>query len=223
MNPEFRNRTEAGRLLAERLAAYTDDPTVLVLALPRGGVPIGYEIAQALNVALDICLVRKLGIPGQEELAMGAIASGDIMILNTEVLQTIQISRQKLLDVATQEKQELERRLQVYRGNRPAAEIRDRVVILADDGIATSSTLRAAITFVERQHPQKIVVAAPVAPASVCQALQQIVQEVVCLLTPELLHSIGLWYQNFLPTTDQEVCRLLAQAAQRQQKCSLGR
>jgi putative phosphoribosyl transferase len=220
MNSKFHNRTEAGQLLAARLTAYANDPAVLVLALPRGGVPVGYEIAQTLNAPLDVCLVRKLGVPGQEELAMGAIAPDSIMILNNDVLRTIKISRQNLLDVATQEQQELERRMRVYRGDRPAAEIRDRVIILVDDGIATSSTLRAAITFLRRQQPQKIIVAAPVAPLSVYQALKQVVDDVVCLVTPDLLQSIGLWYQDFSQTDDEEVCSLLRRAEQRQE-CSL--
>jgi putative phosphoribosyl transferase len=201
---------------------YANRPDVLILALPRGGVPVAYEIAQALNVPLDVCLVRKLGAPGQRELAMGAIAPGGIMVLNNEVLRNLRISRQGLLEVATQEKQELDRRAQAYRGDRPLPEVRNRVVILIDDGIATSATLRAAITLLQRQHPQKIVVAAPVAPATVCQSLRRLVQEVICLSTPEPLSSIGMWYQDFSQTTDEEVCRLLNLAAQRQTECSLG-
>lgn len=222
MNSRFHDRIEAGRLLATRLMEYANRPDVLVLALPRGGVPVGYEIAQALNVPLDICLVRKLGAPGQKELAMGAIAPGGIMVLNNEVLRNLQISRQMLLQVATQEKQELERRAQVYRGDRPLPQVRDRVIILVDDGIATSSTLRAAIALLQQQHPQKIVVAAPVAPATVCQSLQRLVQEIVCLSMPEPLSSIGMWYQDFSQTTDEEVCHLLSLAAQQQTECSLG-
>lgn len=222
MNSKFHNRTEAGQLLAARLTAYANRPDVLVLALPRGGVPVAYEIAQALNVPLDVCLVRKLGVPGHEELAMGAIAADGIMVLNNEVLKSMQISRQDLLQVATVERQELERRMQVYRGDRPPPQIRDRLIILVDDGIATSSTLRAAITLLQRQHPQGIIVAAPVAPASVCESLQKLVQDVVCLLTPEPFSSIGMWYRDFSQTTDQEVCELLQQAAQGQMECSLG-
>lgn len=222
MNLKFRDRTEAGQSLAARLSSYANRPDVLVLALPRGGVPVAYEIAQALNVPLDICLVRKLGVPGQEELAMGAIAPGGIMVLNNEVLKSLQISRQSLLEVATSERQELERRMQVYRGDRLPPQIRDRLIILVDDGIATSATLRAAITLLQRQHPQGIIVAAPVAPATVCETLQELVQDVVCLSTPEPLNSIGMWYRDFSQTTDEEVCRLLQQAEQRQTECSLG-
>lgn len=222
MNLRFRDRTEAGRLLATRLMEYANRPDVIVLALPRGGVPVGYEIAQALNVSLDVCLVRKLGAPGQEELAMGAIAPGGVMVLNNDVLRNLRISRQMLLEVATQEKQELERRTQAYRGERPLPQIRNRVVILVDDGIATSATLRAAITVLQRQYPQKIVVAVPVAPATVCQSLRKLVQEVICLSTPDPLSSIGMWYQDFSQTTDEEVCRLLDLAAEQQTECSLG-
>lgn len=222
MSFKFRDRTEAGQLLATRLTTYANRPDALVLALPRGGVPVGFEIAQALNIPLDICLVRKLGVPGQEELAMGAIAPDGIMVLNNDVLRTMRISRQALLEVATSEKQELERRMQAYRGDRPAPQIRDRLIILVDDGIATSSTLRAAITLLQRQHPQGIIVAAPVAPATVCESLQKLVQEVVCLSTPEPLHSIGMWYKDFSQTTDEEVCSLLERAAQGQAEYSLG-
>jgi putative phosphoribosyl transferase len=222
MSFKFRDRTEAGQLLAARLTNYANRPDALVLALPRGGVPVGFEIAQALNLPLDICLVRKLGVPGQEELAMGAIAPGGIMVLNNDVLRTMQISRQALLEVANSEKQELERRMLAYRGDRPAPQIRDRLIILVDDGIATSSTLRAAITLLQRQAPQGIIVAAPVAPATVCESLQNLVQDVVCLSTPEPLHSIGMWYKDFSQTTDEEVCSLLERSAQRQAEYSLG-
>lgn len=222
MNVRFSNRTEAGQQLAAKLLDYANRPDVIVLALPRGGVPVGYEIARSLNVPLDVCLVRKLGVPGQEELAMGAIAPGGVTVLNQDVISSLQISRQALLQVATQEKQELERRMQVYRGDRPLPQIQNRTVILVDDGIATGSTLRAAITLLQRQQPQAIVVAVPVAPLSTCQALQKIVQQVVCLSNPEPLRSIGMWYRNFSQTTDEEVCYLLAQANQQQTECSLG-
>ncbi|WNZ21854.1 phosphoribosyltransferase [Leptolyngbya sp. NK1-12] len=222
MNSKFHDRAEAGKLLAAKLANYADRSGALVLALPRGGVPVGFEIAQTLNLPLDICLVRKLGVPGQEELAMGAIAPDGIMVLNNDVLRSMKISRQALLEVASREKQELDRRMQAYRGDRPIPQIRDRLIILVDDGIATSSTLRAAITALQKQHPQGIVVAAPVAPATVCEALKNLVQDVVCLATPEPLYSIGMWYKDFSQTTDEEVCRLLKQAAENQAECSLG-
>lgn len=213
MATKFRDRTEAGQRLAAQLQDYANRPDVLVLALPRGGVPVGYEIAQALNLPLDIYLVRKLGAPGQEELAMGAIAPGGIMVLNHDVLRSLNISRQTLMQAATLEKQELDRRMRAYRGDRPDPKIRDRLIILVDDGIATSATLRAAITGIQRQHPQGIVVATPIAPVSVCEGLRTIVQDVVCLSMPEPLHSIGMWYENFSQTTDEEVCCLLQQAS----------
>lgn len=222
MERKFRDRTEAGQLLAAQLQAYAHCPNGLVLALPRGGVPVAYEIAEALNLPLDICLVRKLGVPGQEELAMGAIAPNGVMVLNNEVLRMLHISRQTLLQVARLEKRELERREQVYRGDRPAPVIRDRTIILVDDGIATSSSLRAAITVLQRQHPQQIIVAAPVMPDSIYQSLGKLVQGVISLLTPEPLRSIGQWYEDFSQTSDAEVCRLLKQASIRQMECSLG-
>jgi putative phosphoribosyl transferase len=223
MSFKFSNRTEAGQLLAEKLIEYRHHSDVLVLALPRGGVPIGYEIAQALQVPLDVCLVRKLGVPGQEELAMGAIAPGGVMVLNNEVLTNLQISRQTLLEVANQEKQELDRRMRVYRGDRPLPQIRDQTIILVDDGIATSSTLRAAITVLQRQEPKNIIVAVPVAPMAACQALEKLVQQVVCLTTPEPLYSIGMWYRDFSQTTDEEVCHLLKQAAQEQTEANFAK
>ncbi len=214
MTLRFRDRTEAGCRLAARLENYSNHPEAVVLALPRGGVPVGYEVAQALHLPLDICLVRKLGTPKQPELAMGAIAPGRIMVLNNDVLQQLRIPRAQLLQVAAQEKQELERRMHLYRGQRPPLDLHDRLVILVDDGIATSSTLRAAIAFVQQQGPQGIIVAAPVGAVSTCEALSRIVQQVVCLSTPEPLHSIGLWYEDFAQTSDAEVCDLLKRAAQ---------
>lgn len=222
MGLKFRDRMEAGQQLATRLTEYANNPNVLVLALPRGGVPVAYEIAQALNVPLDICLVRKLGVPGQPELAMGAVAADGVMVLNQDVLNNYRISERMLLQVAELEKQELARRAQVYRGNRPLPRIHDRVIILVDDGIATGATLRAAISLLRPQQPHSIIVAAPIASAAAHQALEQVVQSVVCLSTPELLSSIGMWYDNFSQTTDAEVCNLLALAAQRQTECSLG-
>lgn len=209
MEPRFHNRTEAGRRLAAQLSQYANSPDVLVLGLPRGGIPVAYEIAKALHVPLDVWLVRKLGVPGQEELAMGAIASGGVMILNNEIINLLKISREAVEQVAAAEKQELERRDQAYRGDRPLPQIENHTIILVDDGIATSSTLRAAIAALQRHQPKHIVVAAPVAPPSVCESLKTIVDDVVCLNTPEPLHSIGMWYIDFSQTTDNEVRDLL--------------
>lgn len=213
MNQRFHDRTEAGQLLAKRLTEYAYRSDVLVLGLPRGGIPVAYQIAKALHAPLDVWLVRKLGVPGQEELAMGAIATGGVMVLNEEILEAMQISQEALQRVAASEQVELERRDRAYRGDRPFPPIADRTVILVDDGIATSSTLRAAIAALQQHNPKAIVAAAPVAPASVCTALKTVVDDVVCLMAPEPLHSIGAWYKDFSQTTDEEVCRLLQMAA----------
>jgi putative phosphoribosyl transferase len=213
VNSRFCDRVEAGQRLAEQLCHYANQPNVLVLGLPRGGVPVAYQIAKAIRAPLDVWLVRKLGVPGQEELAMGAIAMGGMMILNNEIINSLQISRRIIQQVATAEKQELERRDRLYRGERPLPILHDKTVILVDDGIATSSTLRAAIAAIQQHHPQRLVVAAPVAPPSVVESLRSIVDEVVCLLLPESLHSIGMWYEDFSQTTDQEVQNLLQQSA----------
>jgi len=211
MKPRFHDRTEAGKLLAAQLGEYADRSDVWVLGLPRGGVPVAYEIAQALNLPLDICLVRKLGVPEQPELAMGAIASGDVMVLNHEVLKSLEISRLALQQVMDTEQQELERRDRAYRENRPKPDVQGKTVILVDDGIATSSTLRAAIATLRQKHPKEIVVAVPVAPISACESLRAIVDKIICLNTPEPLNSIGIWYVDFSQTSDQEVRHLLAQ------------
>ena len=211
MKPRFHDRTEAGKLLAAQLGEYADRSDVWVLGLPRGGVPVAYEIAQALNLPLDICLVRKLGVPEQPELAMGAIASGDVMVLNHEVLKSLEISRLALQQVMDTEQQELERRDRAYRENRPKPDVQGKTVILVDDGIATSSTLRAAIATLRQKHPKEIVVAVPVAPISACESLRAIVDKIICLNTPEPLNSIGIWYVDFSQTSDQEVRHLLTQ------------
>ncbi|HIK53830.1 MAG TPA: phosphoribosyltransferase [Synechococcales cyanobacterium M55_K2018_004] len=209
----FPNRVEAGRQLAQKLMAYADCPDVLVLALPRGGVPVASEVAKALNAPLDVCLVRKLGVPGQEELAMGAIGMGGVRVLNRDVLEWRNISQEVLEQVTAQEEQELQRRNRLYRGDRPMPTIKDRCVILVDDGIATGSTMRAAIATLKPQQPEFIVVATPVAPPSVCQALKAEVNEVVVLYTPESFSAIGTWYRDFTQTSDAEVRRLLEHAA----------
>jgi putative phosphoribosyl transferase len=211
MSQRFRDRTEAGQRLAVALSEYAHRQDVWVLGLPRGGVPVAYEIAQALDLPLDICLVRKLGVPGREELAMGAIAPGGVVVLNQEILQSLDISRRALRQVAQAERQELERRDRLYRGDRPWPEVKGQTVILVDDGIATSATLRAAIATLRRREPAAIVVAVPVAAAAADEALQGVVDRVVCLLKPEPLYSIGLWYVDFSQTSDDEVQKLLSQ------------
>lgn len=212
MTIRFRNRTEAGQRLAERLQAFANCPNVVVLGLPRGGVPVAFEVAKALHLPLDICLVRKLGVPGQPELAMGAIAPGGIQVLNPDVVQWLGITTQTIEQVAAQEQQELERRDRAYRGDRPTLNLAGQTVLLVDDGIATGSTLRAAIATLRQQQPARIVVAVPVAPPTTCQDLQAEVDDIVCLLTPDSLSSIGLWYQDFSQTTDAAVRFLLERA-----------
>lgn len=209
-NMRFRDRTEAGRLLAEQLQAYASRPEVLVLALPRGGVPVAFEVARTLNAPLDICLVRKLGVPGYKELAMGAIAPGGVMVLNEDVVRELRISKENIERVAAEELQELERRNRAYRENRPVPEIQNRTVILVDDGIATGSTVRAAIATLRQQHPERVVVAVPVAPLSTYNQLKAEADELVCLRALEPFRAISLWYDDFSQTTDDEVRSLLA-------------
>jgi putative phosphoribosyl transferase len=218
----LRNRQEAGRLLAKQLLAYARRPDVIVLALPRGGVPVAFEVAQALQVPLDLCLVRKLGVPGQPELAMGAIGSGDVRVINGEIVEGLGISVTALNVVAAEELQELQRRDRVYRGDRPFPDLRGQTVILMDDGIATGSTMRAAIQVIRARSPERLIVAVPVAPRCVCDQLSPEVDCLVALLVPEHLSSISVWYRDFEQTSDEEVCQLLA-IARGEQPHSLGR
>ena len=204
-----RNRTEAGKLLASKLIQYANRPDVLVLGIPRGGVPVAFEVATALNAPLDICLVRKLGVPGNKELAMGAIAAGGFEVLNEDLLDWLRISGHTIAEVGEQELQELQRRDRIYRGERPLANIRDRIVILVDDGLATGSTMRAAIGVLKHQQPQRLIIAVPVAPIDTCNELRAEVDEMVCLMTPKHFSGIGRWYEDFTQTTDEQVCELL--------------
>lgn len=210
MKTRFRDRTHAGKELATQLTAYANRPDAIVLGLPRGGVPVAYEVAKALNLPLDICLVRKLGVPGHQELAMGAIASGGVRVLNYQVLSQLAISEKALEHVAARELRELQRRDRAYRGDRSQPEVCDRTVILVDDGIATGATMRAAIAVLQKQQPKELVVAVPVAPLAGCQALATEVDRVICLSNPEPFYAIGLWYKNFAQTTDNQVHNLLA-------------
>ena len=209
----FRDRHEAGRRLADKLVAYAKRPDVLVLALPRGGVPVAFEVARDLGAPLDLFLVRKLGLPGHEELAMGAIASGGVRVLNDEVVRMLNVPPEVIDLVGTWEQQELARREQLYRGDRPAPDVRGRTVILVDDGLATGATMHAAIAALRRQQPARIVVAVPTAPPEMCEALRAEVDDVICAITPQPFQSVGLWYEDFSPTTDEEVRELLARAA----------
>jgi putative phosphoribosyl transferase len=208
----FRDRQEAGGFLAKELVSYARRSDVIVLALPRGGVPVGFEVAKALHAALDVVIVRKLGVPGQEELAMGAIAAAGMRMLNYPVVQALGISEYDIEAVAAKERVELERRELLYRGGRPALDIRGRTVILVDDGIATGTTMKVAIAAIKRQQASKIVVAIPVAPLSTCKEMEREVDEVVCLFSPEDFVAIGVWYSDFTQVPDQEVCDLLERA-----------
>jgi len=210
----FRDRTEAGRLLAGKLMKYANRPDVLVLALPRGGVPVAYEAARALHAPLDVFLVRKLGLPGHEELAMGAIATGGVRVLNEDVVRGLGIPGEVIDAVAAEEQEEMERRERAYRGGRPAPEVRGRTVILIDDGPATGSTMRAAVAALRRQGPARIVVAVPVGAVETCAEFQDEADEAVCARTPEPFRAVGLWYDDFSQTTDEEVHDLLERSAQ---------
>jgi predicted phosphoribosyltransferase len=212
-NLPFRDRTEAGRLLPGKLKRYADRPDVIVLALPRGGVPVAYEVAKALHTPLDVFLVRKLGVPSQEELAMGAIATGGIRILNEDVVRALNIPPRVIDSVAAKEARELERRERLYRGDRRAPDVRGRTVILVDDGLATGSSMRAAVAALRQKNPSRIVVAVPVAAAATCREFEAEVDEVVCYETPEPFYSVGLWYEDFSQTTDEEIRHLLERAS----------
>lgn len=208
----FSDRAEAGRLLSGRLLAYAGRPDVLVLALPRGGVPVGYEVARALGVPLDVFVVRKLGLPGHEELAMGAIASGGVCVLNDEVIDALRVPRSVIKEVIDQELRELERRERAYRDDRPPPDVRGLTVILVDDGLATGSTMRAAVAALRRLEPARIVVAVPTAAPSTCEEFRHLADECICEITPEPFQAVGLWYEDFSQTTDDEVRDLLERA-----------
>jgi putative phosphoribosyl transferase len=208
----FRDRIEAGQLLGRevesRLGAIRD---AIVLALPRGGVPVGAEVAKALGAPMDVFIVRKLGVPGQEELAMGAIASDGMRVLNHDVLDYAHITQQQIDAVAAREERELARREADYRGNRPPLDVRGWTVIVVDDGLATGSSMRAAVQALRAMEPKRVVVAVPVGAAQTCEELRAIVDEIVCLRTPEPFEAVGLWYDDFTQTTDAEVHALLSQ------------
>jgi len=209
----FRDRRDAGRVLAERLRHYAGRPDVLVLALPRGGVPVGYEVAQALGAPLDVFLVRKLGVPGHEELAMGAIASGNVRVLNPDVIAMLHVPAHVIDDIAAQEEVELQRREREYRGDRPPLDARGRVVILVDDGLATGATMRAAAASLRRHGVARLVVAVPVAAEETCEALRPEVDEIICAVTPQPFYAVGAWYEDFSQTDDAEVRALLHRAS----------
>lgn len=213
MTRGFVDRAEAGRLLAPKLQRYAHQPDVLVLALPRGGVPVACEVARALSAPIDVFVVRKLGTPGQRELAMGAIASGGVLVLNEDVIRLMRIPEDVIDGVAAEEQREMERRERAYRGARPAPDLKGRTLILVDDGLATGSTMHAAVAALRQRRPAKIVVAIPVAPPSALQEFAREADEVVCLLAPdEPFDGVGRWYMDFSQTTDKEVRELLERA-----------
>jgi len=208
----FTDRRDAGRVLARKLSAYAGHTDVIVLALPRGGVPVGYEVALALHTPLDIFLVRKLGLPGREELAIGAIASGGIRVLNNDIIRVLNVPEEVINIVARNELQELQRRERNYRGESPAPDVRDRKVILIDDGLATGASMRAAVTGVRAQHPARIIIAVPAASPEMCDAFEFEVDEMVCGMTPEPFYGLSRWYEDFSQTTDEEVRMFLKEA-----------
>ena len=208
----FENRTQAGQLLGRVLLHYKGRHDVVVLALPRGGVPVAFEVVRAIGASLDLMLVRKLGTPGQEELAMGAIAPGGVQVLNQDIVESLGISEKTIEAAANRERKELERRQRAYRGDRPPPQVQGRCVILVDDGLATGATMRSAIKAIRQQQPARIVVAVPVAPGDTIETLRHEADEVVCLATPEPFLAIGRFYQDFPQTSDEEVKDLLARA-----------
>ncbi|MGR8981107.1 MAG: phosphoribosyltransferase [Gammaproteobacteria bacterium] len=213
MKLPFENRIQAGRLLAQALAGkYARRPDVTVLALPRGGVPVGFEVARVLEAPLDIMLVRKLGTPGHEELAMGAIASGGVRVMNPDVVSIIHISHEIIEEVTRNERHELEKRERAYRGEHPPPVVENRCVIVVDDGLATGASMRAAVAALKQRRPAAVVVAIPVAPPDTVDLLQQEADDVVCLATPEPFGAVGRWYRDFSQTDDDEVKFLLARA-----------
>jgi len=214
MEQAFPNRIEAGRLLAETLEKYADRDDVIVLGLPRGGVPVAKEVAKRLRAPLDVFIVRKLGVPGFEELAAGAIASGGVRVLNEDVMRAIPHADQAIEAVTARETTELKRREQIYREGRPAPELRDRIAILVDDGLATGATMRAAVKALRQRGVAKIVVAVPVGPPDTCHEIEEQADETICLSTPEFFQAVGQYYEDFSQTTDEHVRDLLAHSAE---------
>jgi putative phosphoribosyl transferase len=205
----YKNRSDAGKRLAAKLQIYAGRTDVVVLGLPRGGIPVAFEVARKLELPLDVFVVRKLGVPAHEELAMGAIASGGIRVLNEDVVRSLNISGEIIESVARKQSDELKRREQLYRGNRPDLDVRDLTIILVDDGLATGATMRAAVQALRRQKPVSIIVAVPAAAPEACEELGEEADDIVCAITPDPFFSVGSWYQDFSQTTDEEVRQLL--------------
>lgn len=208
----IRDRAEAGQLLASKLKQYSKRDDVIILALPRGGVPVACQVAKTLDLPLDIFLVRKLGVPGQEELAMGAIASGGVRVLNHDIIEALQIPESIIASVAAKEQNELERREKFYRLDAPPIDVTNKTVILIDDGLATGATMRAAAEVLKQQQVTRIIIAVPVAAESTCRELSHLVDEMICVLTPEPFYGVGYWYDDFSQTSDNEVIELLRKA-----------
>lgn len=206
---KFIDRQDAGTTLANALKQFANQPNVMVLALPRGGVPVGYEIAKALNVSLDVLVVRKLGVPGHQELAMGAIASEDTFFLNEALVKQLHLDKSVIYEVTAAEQKELERRELVYRGNRPYPKLEGKTIIIVDDGIATGATMKAAIKVITKHKPAAIIIAVPVAARATFDEIAPLVTQIICPLTPEYFYAVGLWYEHFTQTSDEEVIALL--------------
>jgi predicted phosphoribosyltransferase len=212
MSRPFVDRADAGQVLARQLSAFANSKDLVVLALPRGGVPVAFEVARELNAPLDAFVVRKLGVPGQEELAMGAIASGDVVVINDDVVKALKIPPEAIAAAVDHERQELARREAIYRGNRPRLNVEDRTVILIDDGLATGSTMRAAVTALRNKSPARIVVAVPIGAAATCAEMRELADDCVCAIAPEHFRAVGLWYDDFAQTDDAEVCDMLSRS-----------
>jgi putative phosphoribosyl transferase len=210
--PLFQNRADAGRLLGERVKPVVRDAHPVVLALPRGGVPVGFEVARCLHAELDAFVVRKLGMPGEEELAIGAIASGGVRILNEELIRYLGVSGEQIEQATVREQRELQRRERIYREGRPVTSVRDQTVVLVDDGLATGASMLAASQSVKAQGARRIIVAVPVAAQQTCDEFRSKVDEVICLATPNPFGAVGIWYEDFSQTTNEEVCKLLEEA-----------
>lgn len=212
---EYEDRYRAGKILARELQGYVNQSDTLVLALPRGGVPVAYEVALALSLPLDVFMVRKLGVPGHEELAMGAISTGGYRVFNQDIIESLGISKSTIEAAIAEQQQELQRRERVYRGSHPVPEIKGKTIILVDDGIATGATIRVALKALQHQNPTKLIVAVPVASPNTCDELAEMADEVICPLQPEDLRAVGVWYRDFSQTTDKEVIDLLEKANRR--------
>jgi predicted phosphoribosyltransferase len=215
MRAPCRDRRDAGRRLADKLGAYANRTDVIVLALPRGGVPVGFEVASALGVPLDVFIVRKLGLPGQEELAIGAIATGGVRVLDRDLIRVARVSDADVERVTVAEQAELERRERQYRGDRPFPDVRNKTVILVDDGLATGSSMRAGVQALRQEGAGRIVVAVPVAAPETCDAFREIADDIICAETPEPFRAVGLWYDDFSQTTDEEVHDILDRVGSR--------